>query len=135
LPEAVITHLAFSPSQNLVAWTDLDGVLTRWPDAIPSSSPDPVKPPASNVSATVQVKRKTSPTLFGDDAADSGLHDVDLDADLGLDNDDWIIDDVGMLDGDNGHGKRSGDGFTKEMGLFLLGILTIEYYSEEIVGQ
>jgi chromosome transmission fidelity protein 4 len=65
------------------------------------------------------VKRKTSPTLFGDDTVDNGGRDVDLDADLGLDNDDWIIDDVGMLDGDNDHGKRSGDGFTKEMGLFF----------------
>lgn len=58
--------------------------------------------------------------MFGEDPIDSGGHDVDLDAGLGLDNDDWIIDDVGMLDEDHDQGKRNADGFTKEMGLSFL---------------
>jgi chromosome transmission fidelity protein 4 len=84
-----------------------------------------VKPPASALSNTIPVKRKPTPPLFGDDPVDSGGHDVDLDAALGLDNDDWIIDDVGMLNEDDDKGKRSGDGFVREMGWCFK---FVEYY-------
>ncbi|KAH9946996.1 hypothetical protein B0H21DRAFT_741281 [Amylocystis lapponica] len=111
---APITQMAFSPSQNLLAWTDMDGVLTRWPEPIPASSPDPVKTTAGAGSATFQVKRKGTPTLFDDDADDAkagkGKDDVDLDEDLGvdLDNDDWILDDLGGGLEDDGEAKRWG---------------------------
>ncbi|KZT71046.1 hypothetical protein DAEQUDRAFT_750176 [Daedalea quercina L-15889] len=116
-----VTQLAFSPSQNLLAWTDLEGAFTRWPEPIPASAPDPLK--SSNVSSTagVQKKRGKTPTLF-DDEADKNLgkdarEDVDMDGDIGvdLDNDDWILDDLGGgLDDDPENKRATGEG-VKEM--------------------
>ncbi len=98
-------------------------MLTRWPDVIPASSPDPVKPTATSLSsAPVAVRRAESPLFGADDdssrAAPDGvggngmdLDDVDLDAQ----DDDWIIDDLGggMRD------KPEADGYTREMGKIL----------------
>ncbi|OBZ68085.1 Minichromosome loss protein 1 [Grifola frondosa] len=117
---APITQMAFSPSQNLLAWVDSGGVLTRWPEPIPASAPDPVRTSAGTKSVTVPVKRKASPTLFDDDNAVVGdaSGNVDLEEDLGidLDNDDWILDDLGDGMQDDDESKRFGgkDGI-KEM--------------------
>lgn len=117
--------MAFSPSKNLLAWTDTSGNLTRWPDPIPSSAPDPVKQSAGTNSVTVPVKRKGTPTLFDDDnvavARPEKAGDVDLDEDLGidLDNDDWILDDLDGALNDDGEAKRlAAEGGVKEMGRY-----------------
>ena len=43
-------HLAFSPTENLLAWT---GTFSRWPSPSPSNAPDPMKTPS--VTTTLQV--------------------------------------------------------------------------------
>ncbi|KAH9831247.1 uncharacterized protein C8Q71DRAFT_861980 [Rhodofomes roseus] len=114
-------QLAFSPSQNLLAWTDLEGAYTRWQDPIPATAPHPIKPSTASSSAGVQKKRARTPTLFDTEAdkefarKDAG-GDVDLDEDLGadLDNDDWILDDLGGGMDDDAEDKRTKEGI-KEM--------------------
>ncbi|TFK94640.1 hypothetical protein K466DRAFT_475981 [Polyporus arcularius HHB13444] len=119
-----ITQIAFSPTKNLLVWTDTTGDLTRWREPIPASAPDPVKLSAGTSSVTVPVKRKGTPTLFDDDMhigsnADTGkAKDTEVEEDLGidLDNDDWILDDVGTLDDDDGEARRlAAEGGIREM--------------------
>ncbi|CDO76190.1 hypothetical protein BN946_scf185037.g13 [Trametes cinnabarina] len=123
---APVTQMAFSPSKNLLAWTDTSGDLTRWPEPIPSSSLDPVKLSVGTNAVSVQVKRKGTPTLFDEDniiPARPGMpkdaEDAALDDDIGidLDNDDWILDDLGGgLEDDDGEAKRlAAEGGIKEM--------------------
>ncbi|KAF8813968.1 hypothetical protein BYT27DRAFT_7131270 [Phlegmacium glaucopus] len=120
-PGSTITNVAFSPRENLIAWTDTDGVFTRWPKAISDTFPDPVKNSIStNGSATIPTKLSTGLDLFGDDSQDSvkgandDAADVDLNDDM-LDVDDgWIVDDMdGALHAEPNVGQR--DGFVKEM--------------------
>lgn len=138
---SAITQLAFSPTENLIAWTDTDGVLTRWLHPIPDEYPDPIKSSiASAGSATVPVKRKSSPGLFGNDPFNVGVGvgsrddvgDMDLDIGMGDIDDDWIIDDIGGgLQDEPEVGKRSGDGFVKEMGttFIILACHDVEKFS------
>ncbi|EMD37802.1 hypothetical protein CERSUDRAFT_114458 [Gelatoporia subvermispora B] len=111
---APVLQMAFSPSQNLLAWTDADGVFHRWPEPIPATSPDPVKLAPGSATTTLVGKRKTTPTLFDDPEGEKtavAVDDVDLDEDVAaeLDNDDWILDDLGggMAD-DDSEAKRWG---------------------------
>ena len=120
--------MAFSPAKNLLAWTDAAGDLTRWIDPIPSSSPDPVKLSVGSSSVTISTKRKGTPTLFDDDNVDDARPTTDklptaedLDGDLGidLDNDDWILDDLGDGMEDDGEARRlAAEGGIREMGEF-----------------
>ena len=123
-PGSTITNVAFSPRENLIAWTDIDGVFTRWPKPISDTFPDPVKPAIStNGSATIPIKLSTGLDLFGEDAQDfekggkDDTADLDLDDDM-LDVDDgWIVDDMdGALHAEPTVGRRGG--FVKEMGEF-----------------
>ena len=122
-PGSTITNVAFSPLENLIAWTDTDGVFTRWPKPISDSFPDPVRKAIStNGSATIPTKLSTGLDLFGEDATDSGKTGNDDTADIDdmLDVDDgWIIDDMdGELHAEPKVGRH--DGFVKEMGEFVL---------------
>ncbi|RPD78202.1 hypothetical protein L226DRAFT_551036 [Lentinus tigrinus ALCF2SS1-7] len=119
-----ITQMAFSPTKNLLVWTDTAGDLTRWREPIPASAPDPVKLSVGTSSVTVPIKRKGTPTLFDDDTnirskADKGTtKDTEVEDDLGidLDNDDWILDDVGTMDDDDGEARRlAAEGGVREM--------------------
>ncbi|CAL1707133.1 unnamed protein product [Somion occarium] len=124
---APVTKIAFSPTQNLLAWIDTDGVLTRWPDPIPSSSPDPVKLISVGAAVGIPKKRGTTPNLFGDDveekddaskAKDLNLDEEDeYDATMGdLDDDNWILDDIGGgLQDDDGDAKWAAKEGIKEM--------------------
>ncbi|KAI0727995.1 hypothetical protein C8Q72DRAFT_974843 [Fomitopsis betulina] len=110
---APVLQLAFSPSQNLLAWTDLEGNFTRWPEPIPASAPDPVKSSAASSVTGVQKKRGKTPTLF-DEEADKEIakkdvgDDVDMDEELAvaLDDDNWIMDDLGVGMDDDAEEKR-----------------------------
>lgn len=71
---------------------------------------------------TVPLKRRGTPTLFDDEAdAAKGSKgaDVDLDEDLGvdLDNDDWILDDLGGgMNDDDGEKRWAAKEGVREMG-------------------
>ncbi|KAF5328867.1 hypothetical protein D9619_011727 [Psilocybe cf. subviscida] len=120
---AVITKLAFSPTENLIAWTDTNGGFTRWQKPIGDKHPDPVKVTfASSAPATVPTKTKPLKNgldLFLNDAEDlaEAGDAVDEDLDVDLDDvgemdlgDDWIVDDTnGALN------DKPKDGFVKEM--------------------
>ncbi|KAJ3551325.1 hypothetical protein NM688_g4769 [Phlebia brevispora] len=107
---APITQMAWSPSLSLLAWTDTDGVLTRWGDPLPPDAISPIKPIASTVAAPLPAptRRKGTPTLFDLDADEelgaSASRDIEMDLggegagdDVDLDNDidDWVVDDLG----------------------------------------
>ncbi|KIJ67758.1 hypothetical protein HYDPIDRAFT_147689 [Hydnomerulius pinastri MD-312] len=115
-PSTLTTQIAFSPSQNLLAWADTEGVLTWWRDPIPAASPDSVKQSAAASVQGIPVKRKSTPTLFGDDADVDGGAGAEGGNDYG---EDWIIDDLGGgIDDeqeDATRTRRTGDGFVKEM--------------------
>ncbi|THH30799.1 hypothetical protein EUX98_g3387 [Antrodiella citrinella] len=142
----MITQLAFSPSQNMLAWTDMDGVLTRWPNPIPANAPDPVKSTNASATTTVPVRRGATPTLFDTNAdAKGGNDDVDLDDDMGvdLDNDDWILDDLGdgMVDDEKawtGKGVREMVSVTKAQPAFQPGSTPMEnkkrYLAYNMIG-
>ncbi len=117
-----ITQIAFSPTKNLLAWTDFAGSLYRWSDPIPSSSPSPVVS-TSTSALTRPVRRGPTPTLFDDEAvAHTSKQQANEDIGLGgaddFENEDWILDDVGDGLGDD-VGVQGDDGheFVKEMGM------------------
>ncbi|KAH7923714.1 WD40 repeat-like protein [Leucogyrophana mollusca] len=116
-PKASTIQIAFSPTQNLLAWTDTDGMLTRWPEPIPAGSPDPVRPIAAAGAQGAAVKRAGTPNLWNDGDVAAGAPGDEEDEYGG---EDWIIDDLGggMEDEPEqpGVGMRpAGDGFVKEM--------------------
>ena len=106
--------MAFSPSQNLLVWTDADGVFHRWAEPIPATSPDPVKLSTGSSTTTYIGKRDATATLFDDagpEKISGAAEDVDIDEDMAaeLDNDDWILDDLdGGLQEDDSEAKRWG---------------------------
>lgn len=112
-PNAFIIQIAFSPTENLLAWTDTEGVLSRWRDPIPTSSPDPVRQTAAGNTHGTTAKRKSTPPIWGEEV------NVDAEEDGLYGGDDWIIDDLGngMEEEPEGvRATRAGDGFVKEMG-------------------
>lgn len=117
-----VTQIAFSPTTNLLAWTNYDGSLYRWSEPIPSTSPDPVKS-TSTTFDTRKIQRQATPTLFGDDIT-GGVNpqapdnDEDAAAMDVFDDDNWILDDIGngMEDDEPVVGTKASNGFVKEMG-------------------
>jgi len=120
-PNSTITRLQFSPRENLIAWTDSDGALSRWLKPVSDNFPDPVKVSSvTNGAPTVPMKRNDI-DLFGNDITGGGASekngngDVDLDEDLIDIDDGWIVDDMdGAHKAELPKGKR--DSFVKEMG-------------------
>ncbi|KAI0066266.1 WD40 repeat-like protein [Artomyces pyxidatus] len=118
----MVTQLAFSPTKNLLAWTDYSGTLYRWSDPIPASSPSPVKS-SITASATRPIRRQATPTLFDDDDTTGNNNDkgkaggdVDMDGLNDFENEDWILDDIGGGLNDEPEEERAGvTGFVKEM--------------------
>lgn len=125
--------MAWSPSANLLAWTDTEGSLIRWRGCVPADGLDPVK--ISTHVATVNkplpppVKRKGTPDLFDFDLDEAKEMEADPDADMeddtgnaamgDLPDDDWILDDLGdgMKDEDEKEkDRRLGGGAVREMG-------------------
>jgi len=109
----------FSPTKNLLAWTDFAGSLYRWSDPIPSTSPSPIAS-APTSALTRPVRRGPTPSLFDDDQVASKSHqknDVAIGGADDFENEDWILDDVGDgLEDDAGAGADNGSVFVKEMG-------------------
>lgn len=84
-----ISGLVWSPKDNLIAFTALDGSFNRWKEPVPAAEPSPV---LSEAAIAKKVDKILDDGLFGDD--DDMLDDAgeDLGDDVG---DDWIVDDVG----------------------------------------
>lgn len=133
---STVSQLAFSPTQNLLAWTDIKGVFSRWTQPVPSNLPDPVKRSTGAIgSPTVHMGREGASNLFEEsDAGDvEDMKDVD-DHMLEVD-EDWVIDDqpdhAEVLRGHGRDGDEDDDGYgpgkIKEMGEchFIVLCLTI----------
>ncbi|KAG6818356.1 hypothetical protein H0H93_005614, partial [Arthromyces matolae] len=122
-PGATITHLAFSPKENLLAWTDTEGGFNRWHQVIPETHPSPVQRSVGSDTSSALAGRPKS-TLF-DDIAEAGNKNSrqefdDVGNGFGDADDDWIIDDLGGGLQDNPESTRKGDGLVKEMAQDLL---------------
>ncbi|KAI6046131.1 hypothetical protein EDC04DRAFT_2865000 [Pisolithus marmoratus] len=123
-PKAIITQLAFSPTQNLLAWTDSEGILTWWREPVPAGTADPIKQSgAANIQGG-STKNKVPPTSWGADcdATTGGVDGKGIGpggkGDENEYGDDWIIDDLGdgMEDEVEENGKIEGENtFVKEM--------------------
>jgi len=100
-----ICQLAFSPTQNLLAWSDTDGNLYRWNTPIPSSHSDPVRKPLGKDGILKEAKE--------DKDAMDGVGEEDYGDDVNLEDDEWIIDD---LNGQGGFTEDKKVGFAREMG-------------------
>lgn len=104
-PDDAISGLAFSPKENLLTFTTLDGSFVRWKDAVPSQYPDPV------ISDAVNAKNldKLLDDEFGDDL-DDDLEEKGDDVDdlFGEAGDDWIEDDIGAYGEEDGEKTRGG---------------------------
>jgi hypothetical protein len=117
-----ITQLSFSPTKNILAWTDFAGSLYRWSEPIPSSSPSPVASTSSSA-LTRPVRRGPTPTLFDDEAVghaskQQANDDVGLVGADDFENENWILDDVGDgMEDDVGAQGDDGHEFVKEMGM------------------
>ncbi|KAI0256176.1 WD40 repeat-like protein [Lactifluus subvellereus] len=115
-----VTQITFSPTKNLLAWTDFAGSLYRWSDPIPSSSPSPVTS-VSTSALTRPSRRGPTLTLFDDEAVahkpnrqtneDVGIGGVD-----DFENEDWILDDIGDgMEEDTGAQGDDANALVKEM--------------------
>jgi chromosome transmission fidelity protein 4 len=112
-PGAIITQLAFCPTQNVLSWTDDQGLFSRWQQPIPDTLPSPVKVTLTGASTISVKKRSAELSLFGEDADPAGLQDIAME-DL---DDDWIIDDIGGQMGEDGAESKSKEkAIVKEMG-------------------
>lgn len=98
-----------------MAWTDSNGNLTRWPEAVPTTLPSPTK--AFAASLTASVHQKAGNSLFDNEGEDVGAPAIDGDGDIDLDepDEDWIIDDIG----DGMKDKNEKDFGLREMGAVL----------------
>ncbi|WVQ83266.1 hypothetical protein IAT38_005405 [Cryptococcus sp. DSM 104549] len=110
-PGGGITGLAFSPTANLLAYTDLSGAFHRWAAPIPVELPDPY--------STEADKAKKLDRLLDDEFGDDGDDADDIEEkgeDLGDDDlfgdDGWIVDDDGTYAKDEGE-KKWGTGRTE----------------------
>ncbi|GJE94936.1 WD40 repeat domain-containing protein [Phanerochaete sordida] len=128
---APLTQLAWSPTANLLAWTDTDGALTRWQNAVPADGIDPVKLSASLAAAKPlpQATKRKETDLFDLDLEIPDADEIAADPDADMDeagagvadvpDDDWILDDIGggMDDEDEAtkDARWSGGGGVREM--------------------
>jgi chromosome transmission fidelity protein 4 len=115
---AEITQIAFSPRDNLVAWSDKQGGFTRWPKPIPDNLPSPVKPATGPEPRTTNGAEVfyDAMTPDGDPVENDGDFDAHMDDfDDGLDDPNFVIDDLGIGLRDEPEPAKH-DGYVKEMG-------------------
>ncbi|EIN11865.1 hypothetical protein PUNSTDRAFT_63079 [Punctularia strigosozonata HHB-11173 SS5] len=110
-PAAPVLQLAFCPTKNILAWVDADGGFSRVPGAIPTTNPDPVKPPPGMIAHRTERSKSDLLGLFDDEATPASprkgkADEEDAGEDINmvdLDDDNWILDDLGegAYKGDN----------------------------------
>jgi hypothetical protein len=83
----IVTGLEFSPTDNAISWTCLDGTFSTWQDPIPAELAHPARLP--RVHATRQQGLEGE-LVDGIEADEDDLMGEDLEME---DNDDWIVDD------------------------------------------
>ena len=105
-------QVVFSPTDNCVAWADVEGGLGVWSNTIPSAHTHPAKTFTVRPQAKATVD-KSLESLFeeGADADDAGQFDsVDADLDEGMADD-------GAGDDDGDDGDEDDRQFGREMGV------------------
>ena len=132
IPGAPINQLVFSPRENLLAWTDESGSLSRWHNPISSDLPDPhkiIKATAKSITEATEVIDlfDAAPPKDDLDPKDDDAYDLD---------DNFVIDDLddgGYRDDAN---ERNVDGPVKEMGMFfLVSERCLDSFSEHYQGS
>lgn len=131
---AVITQLAFSPKEHLIAWTDASGNFIRWREPIPSNLPSSIKRISP---ATTATSKSISGVPQGVDLfdEDNGLSLDDLEGfeelddptagaeggdGFNIDDADFVIDDVGgYLEDKPAMSRGNAHGLVREMGKML----------------
>ncbi|KAJ7703219.1 hypothetical protein B0H17DRAFT_95568 [Mycena rosella] len=103
---AIVTQLAFSPTENLLAWTATDGAFCRWPQPIPVGTLlDPVNPIPKATGSAVDLATVKPSAIFDEDDLEIEINGSDVGDEIPDDaSDDWMQEDL----------KPSAD-FVKEM--------------------
>lgn len=91
---AGITGLSWSPMENLLVFTAMDGSYNRWTGPVPSELQSPV---LSDAAVAKKVDKLLDDGLFGDDD-DLSERGEDIDEALEEVEGDWIVDDAGVFD-------------------------------------
>lgn len=119
---AEITQIAFSPRDNLIAWSDKQGGFTRWPKPIPDNLPGPIRAttsPEPGITGSGDGAEVFYNAMAPDgDAVDNDGVDFDAhmdDFDDGLDDPNFVIDDLGVGLRDEPKPVKHA-GYVKEMG-------------------
>ena len=120
---AEITQIAFSPRDNLIAWSDKQGGFTRWPKPIPDDLPGPIRlatgPESRTTTSGSDAEALYDAMTLDDDLVDNDRVDFDAhmdDFDDGLDDPNFVIDDLGIGLKDNEPEPAKQGGYIKEMG-------------------
>lgn len=91
---STITDISWSPSSNLLAWTDRDGAIVRWKDPVPSHHPSPTSNDTKDRKSHKKDAHSKIKDLF-DEGDDTAMDDVETASLRDPDDDDWVENDVG----------------------------------------
>ncbi|KAJ7218083.1 hypothetical protein GGX14DRAFT_495522 [Mycena pura] len=102
----IVTQLAFSPSENLIAWTTNDGTFSRWLKPISLTHPDPVEPLPGLKPSNQDVADVKPVSIIGDDDDDMFGTNIDgievIPDNISEASQDWIDEDQDKGDLDTG---------------------------------
>lgn len=120
VPGGLVTALEFSPIDNAISWTCIDGTFSTWIDPVPAEKPHPAHQPRVHGTRLRGLEQGDGLVSLEEDDDDD---DQDGNLDLGhglrdLDNDDWIIDDEdGVNYKDRGASPELGAGVREVVGI------------------
>jgi chromosome transmission fidelity protein 4 len=113
----IVTQLAFSPTENLIAWTAADGTFTRWPKAIPDKHPHPVHPIPKAANSEAPVAKLLASGIFdNEDEVDIEVDNLDNGEEAGDDMSEASVTDWVEEDANAGRTGPARADFVKEMG-------------------
>ncbi|KAJ7925280.1 WD40-repeat-containing domain protein [Mycena leptocephala] len=112
----IVTQLAFSPTENLIAWTAADGTFTRWPKAIPDKHPHPVHPIPKAANSEAPVAKLLASGIFdNEDEVDIEVDNLDNGEEAGDDMSEASVTDWVEEDANAGRTGPARADFVKEM--------------------